>query len=243
MTEQIALPEGLSRVDDCHLVLADDGWAYPTTHAAEIAANWQRRQAENPTFFNGRVLMTTAARIVDGTLVGRCCIVDFATFLHWREQDVPDPGAVDAFGSALIVSSDGGLMLARQREGNLNSGLVYPPGGLMDVRDIGPDERIEVAASIRREIAEETGLTVSDLVRVPGYLVSVHGAQVAIGGVFRSPLTAADLQARMNAGLIEDPERELTEIIIVFSMADAEPLPMPAWTRRLVAGLFEAAQR
>ena len=240
MTEQIALPAGLSRVDDCHLVLADDGWAYPTTHGAEIAAHWQRRQAENPTFFNGRVLMTTAARIVDGTLVGRCSIVDFATFLHWREQDVPDPGAVDAFGSALIVSADGGLMLARQREGNLNSGLIYPPGGLIDVRDVGPDGRIDIAASIRREIAEETGLAVTDLTRVPGYLVSVDGAQVAIGCVFRSPLSAADLQARMRAGLVADPERELIEIIIVFAPDDTEQLPMPPWTSRLVSGLFEA---
>lgn len=203
--DPIDLPKGLTRLVDCRLVHTSANWSYARRHADRIAAHWLRRQAENPSFFNGRILMTLAAEVSDGVLTGAAATVDFADFLYWREQGFDDPTVCDVFGSALIMSADGALMLARQRAGNLNADSVYPPGGLLDPRDIGPDGRIDIGASISREVREETSLSVGDLTRDPGFLLACNGPQAAVGAVFRSPLERCDLADRMMRGLENDP--------------------------------------
>jgi hypothetical protein len=234
----IAVPEGVTRVRDCRLVLTDAPWTYAERHAAAIAAHWQRRSAESAAFFNGRILLTVAAALVEERFEARATVIDFAAFLHWRETGYADTGVCDAFGSALILSADGALMLGRQRGGNLNAGLLYPPGGFIDPRDLGPDGTIDVAASIAREIAEEAGLDTATVPREPGFILSRLGQQLAIGAVHRSHLPTRDLRDAMIAGLAHDPERELAEIVPVASRAEAAGLPVPAWTRGFIDALL-----
>lgn len=234
----IDVPEGVTRVLSADVRHVPRSWPYVEARADDVAHHWQRRVAENPGFFNGRILLTTRAEIVGERLLVEVATIDFASFLYWREQGYPDASVADGFGSALILSSDGGLMLARQRGGNLNSGLVYPPGGFMDPRDVADDGTIDLANSIRREIAEETGLDAAKLVQEPGYLVSRDGLQIAICGLFRAASTADDLQRQMDEGLANDPERELAEIIVVRRLADTEPLPMPPWMRGVARALL-----
>ena len=238
--DTIAIPAGVTRIRDVRLSVRGDGWPYEVRHADGIAAHWQRRRAENPGFFNGRILVLRSGRVVDGVLDGGLATIDFAAFLHWREHGYQDATARDAFGSALILSRDGALMLARQSAGNLNEGLVYPPGGFIDPRDVAEDGTIDLAASIRREIAEETGLDVDDLTHEPGYLISTDGLQVAIGAVFRSGLDADMLRKAMLRGSAADPEGELIDVVAIRSTADADRHPLPRWTAALVAALLPA---
>jgi 8-oxo-dGTP pyrophosphatase MutT (NUDIX family) len=234
----IAVPEGITRIRDCRLALTDARWSYADRHADDIAAHWQRRSAESAAFFNGRILLTVAATLIEERLEARATIIEFAAFLHWRETGYSDVSVCDAFGSALILSADGALMLGRQRTGNLNAGLLYPPGGFIDPRDVRPDGEIDVAASIAREIAEEAGLDSAALIRDPGFILSRLGQQLAIGAVHRSPLPTHDLRDAMIAGLAHDPERELVEIVPVTSRAEATDLPVPVWTRGFIDALL-----
>jgi len=234
----IAVPEGVTRIRDCRLTLTDAPWTYAERHTAAIAAHWQRRSAESAAFFNGRILLTVEAALVAEKLEARAAIIQFAAFLHWRETGYADTDVCDAFGSALILSADGALMLGRQRTGNLNAGLLYPPGGFIDPRDVGPDGTIDVAASIAREIAEEAGLDSATLARDPGFILSRLGQQLAIGAVHRSALPTRDLRDAMIAGLAHDPERELVEIVPVSSRAEASGLPVPEWTRGFIDALL-----
>ena len=73
---------------------------------------------------------------------------DFETFLYWRDLPRGDADRARSFGASLIRSAEGYLLLGRQGPGQLNSGRVYPPSGLIDDDDVR-DGAIDIDASIR----------------------------------------------------------------------------------------------
>ncbi|MBN8910869.1 MAG: NUDIX hydrolase [Rhizobiales bacterium] len=145
------------RVPSVDLRVTDGGWAFADRHRGEIEAHWARRVREAPGFFNGPVFMMDAYSVsAHGHLSASFIRSDFRSFLYWRETGFRDDRIMDGFGSALIRSADGRVLLGRQSAGNLNSGLCYPPSGFIDVRDVRPDGLIDIDRSVAREVAEET---------------------------------------------------------------------------------------
>lgn len=201
-----------------------------------------------PGFFNGRVLMMAAAsmqldpELGGGHFAGTLFEVEFKQFLYWRETGYRDPTVRDAFGSALIRSAEGHVLLGRQRAGNVNAGFAYPPGGFIDRRDVAPGGEVDIAASIAREVAEETGLDPGDLVPAGGFWLTRGGAQVSMAKEFRSPLSSDALRARMLAGIASDPEAELAGIHIVRGIADIDGT-ICEFARELLAAVLAADER
>ncbi len=134
----------------------------------DISAYWEHRLDQNPDFFNGTIYLTRDAKVEEEVFSARLFATDFKNFLYWRENGYGDRAVTDVFGSALIVSADGAVLLGRQRDGHINSGLAYCPGGLVDARDILADKYVDILGSIRRELYEETGLTAGDRRRGSG---------------------------------------------------------------------------
>jgi hypothetical protein len=233
------------RVADCVLRADAYDWPFAKGEAAAIDAHWSRRKAEQPGFFNGRVLMMTAASMQtssDGSQFSATLFeADFKSFLYWRETGHRDRTVRDAFGSALILSAEGYILLGRQHAGNINGGLAYPPGGFIDRRDIGSDGTIDIVASTAREVAEETGLDEGDLDPRGGLWLTTGGIQVSMAKEFRSPLEADALRARILERLAADPDPELADICIVRSIADIAALGdgVPDFARVLVAAVLE----
>ena len=157
-------------VQHCALELSRKPWDFASDNATAIDDHWNRRRRSNPAFFNGVVHVLEAGTIVNGTFHATFKRTDFKSFLYWRETGYPDAAAHDAFGSALVVSREGHVVLGRQRAGNINAGIAYLPGGFIDQRDVANDGTIDIAASIRRELTEETGLTEPDVVEQSGFL-------------------------------------------------------------------------
>jgi len=212
-----------------------ENWAYAQAHAAAIDEHWARRSVESPRLFNGAIYVARGMTLESGALDVEFTRIEFKSFLYWREQGYPDTGVRDCFGSALIRSSEGHVLLGRQNAGNMNGGLAYMPGGFIDPRDVGPDGTIDVAASIAREVREETGLQPQELRRLPGHWVTFCGPLVSIATEFRSRETAQTLRERMRRGLARDAEAELDEIVVVRSMSDAPPGLVPPYARLLLA--------
>lgn len=227
------------RVGRCALQVAD--WQWPLTEGREeIACDWRRRQTENPRLFDGDVYLMRDYAIDGAGLTGTLFRTDFKTLLYWRAL----PGSLtesvrEAFGASLIRSAEGHVLLGRQGPGQLNSGRIYPPGGLIDTADVRGGT-IDMDASIARELAEETGLGADDLQRVPGYLVARVGLKVAVAIEWRSALPAAELRARILANLRAQPEPELEDIVPVRSRADIDESSMPPHARALVRTLLPA---
>jgi 8-oxo-dGTP pyrophosphatase MutT (NUDIX family) len=201
-------------------------WSYAERHRDDIAAYWQEALVERPKMFDGTVHVLTAHAPYDGALNGTFTRTDFKNYLYWREHGFEGPTR-DGFGSSLIRSSDGCVLLGRQCEGNLNSGLAYPPSGLIDASDtvVGT---VDIDASIARELEEETGLTPAELERRRGYMVTFAGPLISIAIEWQSALPADALRRRILDHVARQPEPELADVVIVCSAADIEiPIIMP----------------
>ena len=84
------------RVAACLLRAKAYDWPFAKVEAAAIDAHWSRRKAEQPGFFNGRVLMMTAASMQGNPLGSLTWPVDFiqnvALCSHIRPSNEGLPG-------------------------------------------------------------------------------------------------------------------------------------------------------
>lgn len=226
------------RIDFCDLRLSGAAWAYAHSNREAIERGWQSALYKNPAYFNGVVhLIDRLERDAHGISAG-LLRTDFKSYLHWREAGYPEAGVLDGFGSALLIASDGAIVLGRQRAGNVNGGLAYLPGGFIDADDVLAEGRIDIAASIAREVCEETGLTPADLIAKSGFLLTETGAHVSFAIAYDAPENAASLKARIERHIAADPGSELIEAVIVRGAADLTGLAMPRYARVLIHWLL-----
>lgn len=233
--------DAVHRIDSCVLRTSTSQWGFARDAAAEIETAWQRARIGNPNYFNGSVYLIERLAIADGALQATLLRSDFKSYLYWRQLGYPYRGVRDGFGSALIRAADGAYLLGRQRAGNINSGLSYLPGGFIDDRDVAGDGTIDIAASIARELHEETGLDAPDVIAVPGFLVTEAGAQLSIAKTFQSPLDSRALKARIEQHFSSDAHSELDGMVIVARTSDLDGLPMPDYARALLQNLLSVA--
>jgi 8-oxo-dGTP pyrophosphatase MutT (NUDIX family) len=220
----------------CDLRIVDEAWAFAALHASDIDAHWQCRRAENPGFFNGDVHLLSDFTL-DGTRAfkGRFLRTDFKSFLYWRETGWRDRQVMDAFGSALIFSADGQVLLGQQHDGHLNSGLTYLPGGFIDLRDVGPGGAIDIEGSVRREVSEETGLDTRTFTRTEGYVIAVSGPLLSIAVGWRSGLNAAELAHAARRHIESEPDSELASVV---TLTPGQPPPEGIVLSGTVGALF-----
>lgn len=228
----------VERVERCLLSVRDDPWLFAVANREAIDAHWEKRSAESPGFFNGVVHMLVDGEIHEQEFRAQFRAVEFKSFLFWREHGYPDLTVKDAFGSALIRSVEGHVLLGVQSAGNLNTGLAYLPGGFIDPRDVDADGRIDIAQNVLREIREETGLGDADLTCLPGYIVTRAGPHVSIAVELVSPLPSQSLRQRILDHISADAEPELSDIVIIATRNDIVPHAMPVFAAVLLRSLF-----
>ena len=222
----------------CQLHVGNGVWDFAREHAAAINAHWQRATALNPNYFNGMIHLIEDLHLDATHLDARLLATDFKSYLYWRDQGYPEARVLDGFGSALLRSRDGAILLGRQRAGNINGGLAYLPGGFIDARDVGADGSVDLAASVSRELVEETGLDVGRLTRAPGFYVTRTQAQISIAAPFTSEQSADELKADIESHIAGDPKSELTDIVVIRTVSDLADLAMPPYAKVLVAELI-----
>jgi len=226
------------RVDRVALGVIEGDWPFARERSCEIERYWEQRTRENPKFFNGKVHLLVHYAVSDArVLTGHFIRTDFKSFLLWREQGWGDPGVMDAFGSALILSAEGHVLLGRQSRGNLNGDLSYPPGGFIDARDVGADGAIDLDGSVMREIVEETGLGSDVLTRAGGYVITIAGPVLSIAVPWRSSVSSAELIGRVTRHIEADPDSELMSVVLVPAGAAVPELSLPPYARALLDGL------
>jgi hypothetical protein len=222
--------------------MGQGGWPLPEALRAEVPASWARMIAANPHLWDGRVLGIADITIdADGVLRGVALEDDYSAFLAWREAGTPEIGVRNLFGSALVLSSDGALILGIMGQGTANAGRVYPAAGSLEPRDVRPDGVVDVAGSTVTELAEETALDAAEAVK--GRMIAIFdGPRVCVGQVYGFGETADVLLARIRADLERQAHRELADAIAVRTFADVaaagEVLPYVA----KLAELLEAGR-
>jgi 8-oxo-dGTP pyrophosphatase MutT (NUDIX family) len=214
-------------VERLDVAFSSQRWAFADERRSEIDAYWADLVRQNPGLWNGRVLMLGDFAIADGVFRGACFEVDYASFLSWQDWGFPDPSVRDCFAMGCIQSSDGAFLLGVMGAHTFNAGQIYFPCGTPDLNDIAGQE-VDFAGSIRREVAEETGLDVSEFVAESGWLTVLGGSLVAHMKLLRARQTATELRERMLDHLASEEVPELADIRIVRSEADFDPM-MPAF--------------
>ncbi len=225
-------------VAEADLRVEDRTWGFALRERDAIDRCWEKSVAANPGYFNGVIYLTRRLAIADGVLSAQMFPAEFKAFLYWRSLGYPDADAIDGFGSALITTADGAVILGRQRPGRINSGLTYLPGGFIDQRDVLADGRIDIAGSILRELREETGLGPADGAAAPGFLLARAAHQASFVLTFEARANADALTALIMARLTADPDSELQEVIAVRRLSDLEGSKLPPYADCLLRSVF-----
>jgi hypothetical protein len=220
------------------LRLVDEPWAFAEQNAKRIAEHWKTETAKNPKLFNGKVLVAVRSGFrADGSFYGDHITVDFDAFLAWRDWGFGVDNGRNIFGSALIRPLEGGFIMGRMGKGTANAGKIYPPSGTLDLKDVAPDGSIDIEASMRRELREETGLNAEDLVAKDAYIIAEPLARICVVRIFETGQPAGETLKQIRANIAADPDPELDDVVHVkHGMAMPEAVYLP-YVRAIMAVL------
>jgi 8-oxo-dGTP pyrophosphatase MutT (NUDIX family) len=142
---------------------------------------------------------------------------------------MPETGVRDCFGAGAVISSDGAVLLGVMGPHTANAGQIYFFAGTPDPSDIF-DGRVDLKASVARELKEETGCDIDEFDAAPDWIVVLDEGRIVQIKILRSAETAEALRERMLAYLAREKQPELEDIRIVRGVRDIAPAMQPFTT-------------
>ena len=234
-------PTRLLKVGELDLRFEPTPWTFAERQATSIATHWARLTKAKPSLFNGRVLLLGQREIEAGAdgvlrLKGVFFETDYADFLAWSDFGHPGEPVNNCFSMAALRSADGAFLLGEMAHHTYNAGQIYFPAGTPDPDDIF-DDRVDLEASARRELFEETGLLAAETKMAPDWTLVITPQRIACMKLMTFPLPAVRLKARIEAFLARDPLAEFSRMHIVRSPHDINAERVPSF----VAGYLRHA--
>jgi len=225
-------------LDRADLAFTPWRWPFADEKRAAIDAHFAELRRRTPALWNGRVLLLRDAGFGDRSLTGTFFETDFASFLAWRNWGFPEAGAINCFAMGAIRSSDGAYLLGVMGPHTANAGRIYFPAGTPDPDDV-VGSAVDLDGSVRREVAEETGLAPADFDARPGWTAVVEGPRIALMKLLQAREPAAALRSRALAHLAREAEPELADVLVVAGRGDF-PANMPAFVAAFLEREFPA---
>jgi len=202
------------RADRLDCRLTPHRWVFEESHAAEIDEFWRARTRENAALYDGRVLLASrVATRVDSE--GRTALAmslfetRFSRFLAWREFGFPDQSIFNCFAMPALRSAEGAFLVGEMGRRHSSPGLLYFPCGTPDPADVLADGSVDLDGSLRRELAEETGLSVGEGALAPGWTIVFEKQRVACVKIIDSGDPADAILARVEDFLARESDPEL----------------------------------
>jgi 8-oxo-dGTP pyrophosphatase MutT (NUDIX family) len=238
-------PLRLLKVGELDLSFEPSRWAFAERRADSIAAHWARLRKTKPMLFNGRVLLLGRRAIetrADGVLrlSGAFFETDYADYLAWEEFGDPDEPVANCFSMAALRAADGAFLLGEMAQHTANAGQIYFPAGTPDPSDVF-DDRVDLDASARRELLEETGVDADEASVAPGWTLVFTPQRIACMKLMTLAAPAATLKARIDAHLARDPHAELSRMHVVRGPRDIDESRVPIFVAAYLRYAF--AQR
>ncbi|MGC2716412.1 MAG: NUDIX hydrolase [Pseudolabrys sp.] len=212
----------ISHIDRLDLSFAPKPWDFAVERRDEIDAFFAALRRDKPSIWNGRVLMLHHHAIKDGVLRGEYLETDYASFAAWRQWDRPAAEVHDCFSAAAILAADGAFLLGVMGPHTFNGGKIYFPCGTPDPKDIVGD-KVDLELSVRRELYEETGLSVTEFASEPGWTMITDGPLIAQIKVLRSGEDSVALRKRVLLHLASEQQPELADVRIIRNHKDLDP--------------------
>jgi 8-oxo-dGTP pyrophosphatase MutT (NUDIX family) len=212
----------ISHIDRLDLSFAPKPWDFAVERRDEIDAFFAALRRDKPSIWNGRVLMLHHHAMKDGVLHGEYLETDYASFAAWRQWGRPAAKVHDCFSAAAILAADGAFLLGVMGPHTFNGGKIYFPCGTPDPKDIVGD-KVDLELSVRRELREETGLSVAEFASEPGWTMITDGPLMAQIKVLRSGEDSVALRKRVLLHLASEQQPELADIRIIRKHKDLDP--------------------
>ena len=217
-------------------------WAFAERQATSIAAHWARLRKAKPLLFNGRVLLLGRRAIetrFDGalTLKGVYFETDYADYVAWQELGFPGEPVENCFSMAALRGADGAFLLGEMAPHTFTAGQIYFPAGTPDPTDVF-DGRVDLEASARRELFEETGVNAEETEVAPGWSLLFTPQRIACMKLMTLAVPAARAKARIDAHLALDPHAEFSRMHIVRSPPDIDELRVPVFVASYLRAAF-----
>ncbi len=232
-------PIAIHRVTTLDLDVQPWSWPFARERGAEISAHFAGKQREKPQIWNGRILLArNPVFTVSGFRAGYF-EADFASFLAWRDWGFPDRDIFNGFGMGALCSNDGAFVLGEMSLHTSNAGRIYFPSGTPDLDDIS-EGAVDMAGSVAREVAEETGLSAADYRADAHWDCVVSGASVAMIRILNVDSSGEALRARIEANLARQHQPELCAIHLVRGVGDLTAA-MPRFVTAFIEAQFSAS--
>ncbi len=207
-------------LDDVHVELDAAPHPFESEHRDAAAAHWIEARAANPALFDGEIALLSRLALDGRRLVGRCHIVRYSTFLHWRRTR--PSGAGHAYTHAMLVASDNALVAARMGGHTANAGQVYFAAGSFEPVDFR-DGVADLEGNMHREVMEETGLDISGAEREPGWQAVAKESGTVVFRRYFLDRPADEIAAAIRATIAAQAEPEIVDAIVIRSATDQPP--------------------
>ena len=232
----------LLKVGELDLRFEPTRWTFAERQATSIATHWARLTKAKPSLFNGRVLLLGQREIETGgdgvlRLKGVFFETDYADFLAWSDFGHPGERVDNCFAMAALRSNDGAFLLGEMAHHTYSAGQIYFPAGTPDPDDVF-DDRVDLEASVSRELFEETGLLAAETKMAPGWTLVITPQRIACMKLMTFPLPAARLKAQIEAYLARDPLAEFSRMHIVRSPEDIDEARVPIFVTAYLRDAF-----
>jgi 8-oxo-dGTP pyrophosphatase MutT (NUDIX family) len=200
-------------------------WPFAAERRTEIEDYFTHLRREKPQLWKGRVLLLRDFEISGATLQGTMFETDYASLIAWRDWGFPDRGVLACFAMGALLSRDGGFLLGVMNSHTASAGGIYFPSGAPDPRDVVCG-RVDFDRNVRREIAEETGLSLDAVTADPWFLVLAQ-QRVALIKVLRFRKLASEMRASILDHLQTEALPELSDVHVVRDPSDFKPGILP----------------
>ncbi|MGA8170586.1 MAG: NUDIX hydrolase [Methylocystis sp.] len=221
------------RVDRLACRLAPRHWEFDRDAGGEIAAHWRDRTKINPSLYDGRVLL--ASRVETRVDADNLTVLEvdffetrFSRFLAWRDFGFPDREVYNCFSMPALRSIDGGFLLGEMGAGHSSAGQLYFPCGTPDLSDI-VGETVDLGGSIVRELAEETGVSITRRMFAPDWRIVFDGQRVACVNIVDWPEPAHLLLARVERHIAAEEKPELAGARVVLRREELADRRIPGF--------------
>lgn len=213
-------------------------WGWAAANRAAIAAHWERRTAERPALFNGRVLMLADWRVDRGRCDARFFETDYADMTAWLDLGRPGEPVRNGFAMGALRCADGGFVLGRMAAHTANAGQLYFPAGTPDPSDVDAHGAVDLAGSLLREIAEETGLDAAECAVAPSWTIVEEDGRTAFMRVVRLVAASGAVRERIRRFLARETRPELADVEIVSSPSELDRSAVPGVVTAFLEGVW-----
>lgn len=234
------MPVAVQYVDRLDFAFAPWTWPFAERRRTAIAQFFDTLRENKPALWNGKLLLLRDASVAGATMSGTFFETDYAAMLAalaWGAM-----GEVKScFPAAAVLSADGAFILGQMAEYTQNAGQVLLPCGSVERGDAS-DDRVDLFATLRRELLEETGIAADSLAATAGWYAVSTGALLPLIKVMRTAAPADELRRRICTNLADQQDPEFCRIVAVHDASELDQ-QVPHWVSAFLRHYWESAGR